>query len=101
MARSLTFGHGWNSAAPGEARWAHGPAALSYYNPMKNPVCANVRFVMSGVGERHLQISVNGTEKFDAFLFCDGRIVGARRYDESAPSEAVHCRSPEHGGIEE
>jgi hypothetical protein len=64
MARSFTFGHGWQSAQPGEARWAYGPAALSYYNPRAEPMCTNVRLVMSGVGERNLQISVNGTETF-------------------------------------
>lgn len=59
MARSLTFGQGWQNAAPGEPRWAYGPAALSYYNPLSHAVPRNVRLVVSGVGERHLQIRVN------------------------------------------
>lgn len=71
MARSFTFGHGWHNAQPGEARWAYGPAALSYYNPRTEPVCTNVRFVMSGVGTRNLEINVNGTEKFGAVLVGD------------------------------
>jgi hypothetical protein len=41
-----------------------------------------------------------GTEKFDVYLYCDQRIVGARVYDATAPSEAVYCRSPKTGGIE-
>jgi hypothetical protein len=68
MARTFTFGHGWQNAAPGEARWAYGPAALSFYNPRNEPLCTNVRFVMSGVGTRTMEISVNGTEKFDAVI---------------------------------
>ena len=68
MAQTLTFGQGWQNAPPGEARWAHGPAALSYYNPRNQPVSAQVRFVMSGVGRRNLAINVNGTEKFDTAI---------------------------------
>jgi hypothetical protein len=68
MARNFTFGRGWQSAPPGEARWAYGPAALSFYNPRKEPICTNVRFVMSGIGTRNMQINVNGTEKFDAAI---------------------------------
>lgn len=62
MARSLTFGYGWQSAKAGEPRWAHGPATLSYYNPLPRPIEAQVRFVMSGVGERTMRIRTNGTE---------------------------------------
>lgn len=69
MARSLTFGQGWQNAAPGEARWAYGPAALSYYNPREQPVCTSVRLIMSGVGQRNLLIRVNGTESFGKAIF--------------------------------
>ena len=78
LARSLTFGHGWHNAAPGEARWAHGPAALSYYNPLKDPLCANVRFVMSGVGERNVQISLNGEESYDTLIAGERREVNLK-----------------------
>jgi phosphoglycerol transferase len=60
MARTFTFGQGWHNAAPGEPRWAHGRAALSYYNPRHEPLCTKVRFVLSGVGQRNLEIRVNG-----------------------------------------
>ena len=78
MARTLTFGHGWQNAPPGEARWAHGPAALSYYNPRPEPVCRNVRFVMSGVGTRNLAINVNRTEKFDAAIVGERNEINLR-----------------------
>lgn len=68
MARNLTFGHGWQNAPAGEVRWAYGPAALSYFNPRSEAISTNLRFVMSGVGTRHLQIDVNGTEKFGAAI---------------------------------
>jgi hypothetical protein len=59
MARSLTFGNGWQSATSSEIRWAHGPATLSYYNPLPHPLLTRVHLVMSGVGERNLRIRVN------------------------------------------
>jgi hypothetical protein len=62
VARSLTFGRGWQSATPGEPRWAYGPAALSYYNPFSRPMDRTVRLVVSGVDERTLQIRVNDAE---------------------------------------
>ena len=68
MARTFTFGSGWHNAAPGEVRWAHGPAALSYYNTRSEPIRTDVRFVMSGVGERNLEIRVNETERFEAAI---------------------------------
>jgi hypothetical protein len=62
VARSFTFGRGWQNAALGEPRWAYGPAALSYYNPLQRPMCTNVRMIMSGVGQRNLQFRINGRE---------------------------------------
>jgi phosphoglycerol transferase len=59
VARTLTFGEGWQNAQPGEPRWAYGPAALSYYNPYARPLRTTVRLVVSGVGERHLLIRLN------------------------------------------
>ena len=62
MARTFTFGRGWQNARPGETRWAHGPAALSYYNPYSHPVPVKVRLVISGVGKRNLWIALNKVE---------------------------------------
>lgn len=58
-AQSLTFGPGWQSPRPGEPRWAYGPAAFSYFNPHSRAMQAEVRLVMSGVGERRLTFHVN------------------------------------------
>lgn len=58
-ARSLTYGHGWHSPRPGEPRWAYGPATFSYFNPHARPMQAEVRLVMSGVGDRRLTFHVN------------------------------------------
>ena len=60
LARTLTFGQGWHSAPPGEVRWAFGPAALSYYNPLPQPLAATVRLSVSGAGERTLDVRLNG-----------------------------------------
>jgi hypothetical protein len=60
LARTLTFGHGWHSAQPGEVRWAHGPAAFSYHNPLEQPVSATVRFAVCGTGQRTLEVRLNG-----------------------------------------
>ena len=62
MAVTLTFGRGWHSAQPGEARWAFGPAAGSYYNPYPTAITVNLRLVMSGVGRREVRIALNGAE---------------------------------------
>jgi hypothetical protein len=72
MARNLTFGHGWQNAQPGEARWAYGPASLSFYNPRVVPLSTDLRLVMSGIGERNLQICINGSETF-------GRAISGER----------------------
>lgn len=62
LARSLTFGQGWNNVRPGEPRWAFGPAVLSYFNPYPHPVRASVRLVMSGVNQRRVTLRVNGID---------------------------------------
>jgi hypothetical protein len=72
-ARSLTFGRGWQSASPGEPRWAHGPAALSYYNPFSHPMERNVRLVLSGVGERNVRIKINDTQTITKSICGDRR----------------------------
>ena len=60
LARTLTFGQGWHSAPAGEVRWAFGPAALSYYNPLPQPLAATVRLGVSGAGPRTLDVRLNG-----------------------------------------
>jgi hypothetical protein len=59
LARKLTFGRGWHHARPGEPRWAFQNAALSYYNPLPDPVAARLRFVLTSASERDLTIRVN------------------------------------------
>lgn len=61
LARTLTFGHGWHSARPGEPRWAYGPAAFSYYNPTPKPRPATVRLSVAATGPRTVEIAFNGT----------------------------------------
>jgi phosphoglycerol transferase len=63
LARTLTFGQGWHTAATGQPRWAYGPAAFSYYNPMPGPMQTKLRMVVSGAGERHLLMRINDEEK--------------------------------------
>jgi hypothetical protein len=59
LARKPTFGRGWHHARPGEPRWAFQNAALSYYNPLPDPVAARLRFVLTSASERELTIRVN------------------------------------------
>ncbi|MSU22388.1 MAG: hypothetical protein EXS32_01040 [Opitutus sp.] len=68
LARTLTFGRGWNSSPPGEPRWAYGPATFSYYNPLAQPTQMNLRMVVSGVGNRRLRMRVNNEEKLTAAI---------------------------------
>ena len=65
FAKTLTFGHGWQSASPGEPRWAYGPATFSFYNPFPDPVSALVRLVVTAVDERHLTFRINRAETPD------------------------------------
>jgi hypothetical protein len=62
MADRFTFGRGWHSNRPGEPRWAYGPAALSYFNPLPGPVRSRTRFVFTGEGKRTLCIRLNDAE---------------------------------------
>jgi hypothetical protein len=62
MADRMTFGRGWHSNRPGEPRWAYGPAALSYFNPLPDPVRTRTRFVFTGEGKRTLCIKLNNEE---------------------------------------
>ena len=62
LARTLTFGHGWHSARPGEPRWGYGPAALSYYNPAPEPQPAIVQLSVAATGTRTVEIAFNDTK---------------------------------------
>lgn len=65
VARRLTFGQGWHKARTAEPRWAHGPAALSYYNPHPYPLKTRVRLTMSAVGPRTVAFRVNRGERVE------------------------------------
>jgi hypothetical protein len=97
FARTLTFGHGWQQRRAGEPRWAYGPAAMSYFNPAPRPVKASLRLSMSGVGERHIAIRVNGREASAAQLRNEQRTIelkvtlqpGVNRIDVNSREPAV------------
>jgi hypothetical protein len=60
MARSLTFGRGWHPQLSDEPRWADVTASLSYHNPHSRPLHLSLRLVLSSVGERDLELRLNG-----------------------------------------
>jgi hypothetical protein len=106
MARTLTFGSGWQSATAGEPRWAYGPATLSYFNPHGSPLTRQVRFVLSAVGERRVKIRLNGQE-VKSVLLRDGRHevefaatlrAGFNRFDVESTVPAVRV-SNERGAL--
>jgi hypothetical protein len=66
IARNLTFGRGWHAPAPGQPRWAYGPATMSYYNPFPWPVRMRLRLVVSGAGARSFAVRVNGEPVHEA-----------------------------------
>jgi hypothetical protein len=78
LARRLTFGRGWQSGRPGEPRWAYGPASLSYYNPLPRPLDTQVRFVFSGIGERHLKLQLNRRDRFETQIAGDRNEVNLK-----------------------
>ena len=106
VAKSLTFGRGWQSAERGQPRWAYGPASFSYFNPHANPVPARVKLVLSGVGDRDLRIKVNGGEAIAAQVGAEPRDVvlpvmlkpGFNRVDIEATAPAVRV-SHERGQL--
>ena len=67
LARTFTFGQGWNPRPSGEAssepHWTNGCASLTYYNPSPGPLQVSLRLVASGVDERILRILINGREQ--------------------------------------
>jgi hypothetical protein len=78
VAHEFTFGQGWQNPQSGEPRWAYGRAALSYFNPYPRPMRTNVRLVLSGVGERHVAIRVNGREAVAARVNASSRTIVLR-----------------------
>lgn len=97
LARSLTFGNGWQNAPAGEVRWAYGPATLAYSNPLGQPVAATLQFVLSAVGERNLTVRLNGGAPIEtqiagehATLNLDVMLLpGSNRIDLSSREPAV------------
>jgi hypothetical protein len=67
LARTFTFGQGWNPRPLGESasepHWTNGSASLTYYNPWPGPMQVSLRFMASGVDERMLRILINGREQ--------------------------------------
>lgn len=106
LARTLTFGQGWHSAAPGETRWAFGPAAFSYFNPLPQPVQANVKLGVSAAGRRELHVLLNGATAFADTIEEKRQDVrlrvtlqpGFNRFDLDSPEPAVR-RSQERGQL--
>jgi phosphoglycerol transferase len=60
LARVLTFGQGWHPRPDAGVRWAHGNAAISYFNPYDRPLAANVRLELVSVSPRDLTVEHNG-----------------------------------------
>ncbi|MBL9210361.1 MAG: hypothetical protein JNL92_07820 [Opitutaceae bacterium] len=99
LARRPTFGRGWHQARPGELRWAYRNAALSYYNPLPNPVPCRLRFALTSAGERDLTIRVNGQPMAQARIDGDRHAIefdvalqpGVNRLDLETPQPAVRA----------
>ncbi len=60
----LTPGEGWYSRVESESgvdvRWAHGPSALMYFNPLDRPLPVNLELTLVGAGERTVEIGYRG-----------------------------------------
>ncbi len=99
LARRPTFGRGWHHSRPGEVRWAFQNAALSYYNPLREPVSARLRLVLTSAGERDLTIRANARTMAQAHLD-DGQHPiefdvtfqpGVNRLDLESPQPALRA----------
>jgi hypothetical protein len=106
MARTLTFGRGWQRPQPGspsggawaEPRWAYESATMSCYNPYREARWFALRLRMSGAGpKRSLRMSVNATEQLHVKLGSaeqEFRVrvrmePGPNRFDFESPEAAV------------
>jgi hypothetical protein len=67
LARTFTYGQGWNPRPSGESssepHWTNGSASLTYYNPWPGPLRVSLHLAASGVDERTLRILINGREQ--------------------------------------
>jgi len=75
LARRPTFGRGWHSPRANEPRWAYGDAALSYFNPLDEPVRARLRLDLTSAGERDLAVRLNGRLAATARLLAERQVV--------------------------
>jgi hypothetical protein len=70
LARTFTFGQGWNPRPPGESgsepHWTNGSASLSYFNPFPGSMQVSLRLTASGVDARTLRVLINGREQIRA-----------------------------------
>lgn len=110
LARSLTFGRGWNPRLPGdpagEPRWTQGSASLSYYNPYPTPLPMTLRLTLSSVGRRNLIIQHNrrvisqaalDETKQDVILPVLELPSGPNRIDLESPEAAVRANEERWG----
>jgi hypothetical protein len=106
MARTLTFGRGWQrppaGAPPGgawaEPRWAYEAATMSFYNPYREARWFALRLRMSGAGKvRSLRMAVNDAEQLSVKLDREEREFrlrvrlgpGSNRFDFTSAEPAV------------
>ncbi|MDE3083723.1 MAG: hypothetical protein KGJ37_00700 [Verrucomicrobiota bacterium] len=74
LARSLSFGQGWNPRDPADdehTRWTNGSASFSFYNPYPSAIQVALRFTVNGVDKRHFILRINDHEQFRATLDAD------------------------------
>jgi phosphoglycerol transferase len=101
FARTLTFGKGWHSSAPGQPRWAYGPASLTYFNPQPAARSFWLRLKMSAVDERTVSLQINGGETQQLSLHPEPLVVelpvtlepGFNRLDFTSGAPAVRLSS--------
>jgi len=102
VARSFTFGEGWNRRASGEppdaVHWTNGSASLSFYNPFPHSVPASARLVLSSAGERTVRLIVNGREQTQQRVGAQSKEIelpalelrpGINRFELDTPEPAV------------
>ncbi|MDP3069613.1 MAG: hypothetical protein Q8N18_04960 [Opitutaceae bacterium] len=52
LGQELTLGQGWHARSEAGVRWAHGDAALSYYNHLSYPIAADIRLTLTARDRR-------------------------------------------------
>lgn len=58
--QTLTFGRGWHSRPEAGIRWAHGDAALSYFNPYSHPTDVTLELAVAVPQPRELVLELEG-----------------------------------------